>query len=102
MNLGAPGRRGTPSSAVRIKDDPCRGYLRQVDAPSFLVRLPSSGNHGESKRIQCSSPFCGRTVTFRFNDEVHEVGLRQTMEWNALNRFLDDPEGMLARILGRL
>ncbi len=27
------------------------------------------------------------------------MGLRQTMEWDALNRFLDDPEGMLAEFL---
>ena len=38
-------------------------------------------------------------VIYQFEDEVRRVGLEQTMEWDALHRFLEDPDRLLAEFL---
>ncbi len=84
-----------------VLDEPETGLsqLGQVALLAEIVRLAQASSQfviATHSPILLTAP---GAVIYQFDDEVREVDLRQTMEWDALNRFLDDPEGMLAEFL---
>ena len=86
---------------VYVLDEPETGLsqLGQVALLAEIVRLARAGSQfviATHSPILLTAP---GAVIYQFDDEVREVSLRQTMEWDALNRFLDDPEGMLEEFL---
>ena len=75
------------------------GRLGQVALLAEILRLANAGSQlvvATHSPILLSAP---GAVIYQFEDEVRRVGLEQTMEWDALHRFLEDPDRLLAEFL---
>lgn len=84
-----------------VLDEPETG-LSQLGQVALLAEIMRLADAGSQLIIATHSPIllsAPGAVIYQFDDEVREVDLRQTMEWDALNRFLHDPEHMLAEFL---
>lgn len=89
-------------SGFYVLDEPETG-LSQLGQVALLAEIMRLADAGSQLIIATHSPIllsAPGAVIYQFDDEVREVDLRQTMEWDALNRFLHDPERMLTEFLG--
>ncbi|OUO91528.1 hypothetical protein B5F40_03605 [Gordonibacter sp. An230] len=94
------------------------GSIPNADAPIRQTDAQLHGRaHGHARRVRRAARAGGshsRSARHRplarngrprqgpvhqFEDEVRRVSLEQTMEWDALHRFLEDPDRLLAEFL---
>ena len=82
-------------------DEPETG-LSQLGQVALLAEIVRLANAGSQLVVATHSPIllsAPGAVIYQFEDEVRRVGLEQTMEWDALHRFLEDPDRLLAEFL---
>ena len=84
-----------------VLDEPETG-LSQLGQVALLAEILRLANAGSQLVVATHSPIllsAPGAVIYQFEDEVRRVGLEQTMEWDALHRFLEDPDRLLAEFL---
>ena len=84
-----------------VLDEPETG-LSQLGQAALLAEILRLANAGSQLVVATHSPIllsAPGAVIYQFEDEVRRVGLEQTMEWDALHRFLEDPDRLLAEFL---
>ena len=84
-----------------VLDEPETG-LSQLGQVALLAEIVRLANAGSQLVVATHSPIllsAPGAVIYQFEDEVRRVGLEQTMEWDALHRFLEDPDRLLAEFL---
>ena len=84
-----------------VLDEPETGLsqLGQIALLAEIVRLAQAGSQliiATHSPILLSAP---NAVIYQFDDEVHRVAAEETLEWNVLKRFLENPERMLAAFM---
>lgn len=82
-------------------DEPETG-LSQLGQVALLAEIVRLANAGSQLVVATHSPIllsAPGAVIYQFEDEVRRVSLEQTMEWDALHRFLEDPDRLLAEFL---
>lgn len=84
-----------------VLDEPETG-LSQLGQIALLAEVVKLANAGSQLVIATHSPIlltAPNATIYQFDKEVRRVDVEETMEWDALKRFLEDPERMLAEFL---
>lgn len=84
-----------------VLDEPETG-LSQLGQIALLAEIMRLAEAGSQFVIATHSPILltmPNATIYQFEADVHEVDYHETLEWDVLNRFLEDPERVLKEFL---